>query len=132
MRILSLAALFVFVGTSAAEEKKLSGSWTKKADNWELKISFLKDNMVKFTMNDGNDGCVLDAKYTVNEDGVVMCEVTKFEKKGNFPVEKEKGYMFSFKTKIDGKNAKLSDFDGKDIDDGAKTVLEGDYEKAAD
>ena len=88
--------------------------------------------MVKFTMNDGNDGCVLDAKYTLGEDGIVKCEVTSFEKKGNFPVEKEKGYTFSFKTKIDGKIAKLTDFDGKDIDDGAKAVLEGDYEKAAD
>jgi hypothetical protein len=132
MRILSLAALFVFVGTTAAEEKKLSGSWSRKADAFELKIAFLKDGMLQFTMNDGNDGCVLDAKYTVDKDGVVKCEVTKFEKKGNFPVEKEKGYTFSFKAEFKDKIAKLTEFDGKDIDEGAKNVLEGEYEKLAD
>jgi hypothetical protein len=132
MRILSIAALFVFVGTAAAEEKQLAGSWSRKADNHELKMVFLKDNMLQFSMNNGDDGCALDAKYTVDNDGVVKCEITKFEKKGNFGVEKEKGYKFSFKVEIKGKVAKISQFDGADIPDEAKSVLEGDYETVAD
>jgi hypothetical protein len=132
MRILSIAALFVFVATAAAEEKKLAGSWSKKADNQELKIVFLKDNMLQFSISHGDDGCVVDAKYTVDGDGVVKCELTKFEKKGNFPAEKEKGYKFSFKAEMKDKVVKVTQFDGEEINDETKSILEGDYEKVAD
>jgi hypothetical protein len=132
MRILSIAALLVFVGSAAAEEKKLTGSWSKKADEQELKIVFLKDNMLQFSISHGDDGCVVDAKYTVDGDGVLKCELTKFEKKGNFPVEKGKGYKFSFKAEMKDKVVKLTQFDGDEISDDAKAAIEGDYEKVAD
>jgi hypothetical protein len=130
MRLLAVAALVFCTSVAAAEDKKLSGTWSKKAEGFDLKIAFLKGDSLQFTLDDGNDGCVLTAKYTVDKDGsTVQCEVTKFEKKGNFPVEKEAGYKFSFKAEIKDNKAKISDFEGKDIDDQAKSVLEGDYVK---
>jgi hypothetical protein len=131
MRILSIAALVVFVGAASAEDKKtvLTGTWTKKAEGFELKMVFLKDNALRFSMDNGDVGCVLDAKYTLEKDGALKCEVTKFEKKGNFPAEREKGYKFSFKSEIKGKTAKISKFDGDDLSDDAKSLLEGDYEQ---
>lgn len=132
MRYLAIATLFVFGGLASAEEKKLTGAWSKKADGFTLKIAFQKNDALQFSMDDGNDGCVLSAKYTAAKDGTIKCEVTKFEKKGNFPVEKPVGYAFSFKIEINDKTAKVSAFEGKDIDDMAKAVLEGDYKKSDD
>lgn len=129
MRFLTAVTLFVFASAASAEEAKLSGIWSKKADGFTITIAFQKGDTLQFSMDDGNDGCVLDAKYTRANDGTVKCEVVKFEKKGNFPVEKEKGYLFSFKPVINGKTAAISQFEGKEIDDQAKAVLEGKYDK---
>ncbi len=132
MRFLAIATLFVFGGLASAEEKKFAGAWSKKAEGFTLKIAFQKNDMLQFSMDDGSDGCVLTAKYTTGKDGAIKCEVTKFEKKGNFPVEKPVGYTFSFKIEIKDKTGKVSDFEGKDIDDMAKAVLEGEYKKSDD
>jgi len=129
MRFLTATLLVLVASQTQAEEAKLSGTWTKNAEGFNLKIAFVNANTLKFTLGDGTEGCVIDASYTLADDGTVKCEVTKFEKMGNFPVEKEKGYKFSFKPAIDGKKAKITAFEGKDIDDDAKRILEGEYAK---
>jgi len=130
MRLVAIAALFCFSGSSLAEEKKPAGSWTKKVEAFEIKFAFKKDNVMVFTMVNSNENCEMTSKYTVEKD-VVKCKVTKYTKNGNFPEIKE-GYEFSFKFTTKDKKAEISDIDGKDIDEMAKKIVEGDYEKATD
>lgn len=128
MRSLALVTLFAFSGFAAAEDKAPSGTFGKKVEGFELKVTFQKENTLKFDISSGNDGCKLDAKYTLEKDGTLKCEVTKFEKTGDFP-EKEKGYKFSFKAEFKDKVMKVTKFEGDDINDNAKQILEGDYTK---
>lgn len=132
MRAIAIAALFCFSAAALAEDKKPTGNWSKKAEQFELKFSFQKNDVMVFTMDNGNDGCTMKSKCVFDKDGVVRCEVTDFEKKGNFPVTKEKGYKFSFKIEVKDKKAKVSHFEGDEIHEEAKSLLEGDYEKVAD
>ncbi|MCE9533139.1 MAG: hypothetical protein K8T89_18730 [Planctomycetes bacterium] len=132
MRFLSVVALFLITGVAFAEDKKLTGTFGKKAEGFDLKLGFPKKDMVQITMDNGTEGCVLDAKFTTDKDGTIKCEVTKFEKKGGFPVSKDVGYKFSFKIDVKGKTAKVTEFTGDGIDDAAKNVLEGNYDKAGD
>jgi hypothetical protein len=81
-------------------------------------------------MSNGDNGCVMESKGKFEKDGLVKCKVTKFEKMGDFPVTKEKGYEFSFKYKMDGKNLIVSDFEGDDVNDEARSTLGGEYAPA--
>ena len=104
----------------------------RKADQMDLKLVFKKDNMMEFHVAIGDAGCVLTAKYTRDKDGTVTAEVTDFEKKGDFPVVKEKGYKFSFKWEPGDKKAKLSELRGDDIQDEQRQAVEGEYEAKSD
>jgi hypothetical protein len=139
MRSLSVLALFatgLVAGPVVADDKdtkkELSGSYTRKADQMDLKLVFKKDNMMEFHVAIGDAGCVLTAKYTRDKDGTVTAEVTDFEKKGDFPVVKEKGYKFSFKWEPGDKKAKLSELRGDDIQDEQRQAVEGEYEAKSD
>jgi hypothetical protein len=137
MRIAAILSLFVLSGVVVAEDKKPAadrlpaGAWVKKAEGFELKFTFKKDNVFVFSMSNGSDGCVMESKCMFDKDGTVKCEVTKFEKMGNFG-EKEVGYKFSFKFELMDKKAKVSKIEGKDIGEQEKAVVEGDYEKSTD
>jgi hypothetical protein len=138
MRMTAILALFCFVTPAAAEDKKekpkenkLSGSWIRESNGFTMKFSFLKGNMMKASIGNGSDGCNLEAKYSIAKDGTVKCELTKYEKMGNF-IDKEKGYKFSFKLEIKGEVAKMSAIVGDDIDDQGKMVMEGDHKKLKD
>ena len=103
MRILAVLAVVAFTSSLVLAEEKdkaLTGTFTKKAGDFDLKFEFGKKNTFKFSMTNGSDGCEMDAKYTLEKDGTLKCEVTKFEKKGNSPAEKPNGYKFSFKADI--------------------------------
>ena len=138
MRLLSVVTLlglaFLVVPARAADEapKKPVGAFTKTAGDFKLTFDFAKKgDTFQFTMvNNDGDGCVIDAKYTRDKDGTVKAEVTKFEKKGNFPVEKDKGYKFSFKALPKDKKLVIADVEGDDISAEAKDILQGDYEAA--
>lgn len=139
MRIISIFTLLVGglgFGPAIAEEKEkakpLSGIFTRKAGDLELKIVFKKDNNMEFHVTTGDAGCVMTSKYKKEKDGTLMCEVTEFEKKGDFPVAKEKGYKFSFKAEIKGKKLVMSNLNGDDIDDNAKHAIQGEYEHKTD
>jgi hypothetical protein len=139
MRSLSVLALFaasLVAGPVVADDKdtkkELSGSYTRKADQMDLKLVFKKDNMMEFHVAIGDAGCVLTAKYTRDKDGTITAEVTDFEKKGDFPVVKEKGYKFSFKWEPGEKKGKLSELRGGDIQDEQRQAVEGEYEAKVD
>ena len=139
MRTLSILALFA-AGFLAAPinadekdaKKDLTGSFKRKAGDLDLKIVFKKDNMMEFHITVGDAGAVMTSKYTKEKDGTIKCEVTDFEKKGDFPVTKDKGYKFSFKWETKDKKGVLSDLKGDDIADEQKQAVEGDYDAASD
>jgi hypothetical protein len=138
MRMLSALALFAIafvVGPAVADdtakkEKALTGTFTRKAGELDLKLDFKKDSVLVFHVAFGDASCTMTNKYTKDKDGVYHCEVTNFEKKGDFPVTREKGYKFTFKLDVKDKAIVMSDLAGDDIDDEAKKSIEGEYEKA--
>ena len=122
MRTLSVLALFAagVIATSARAEDKgkkevsLVGAYARKAGDLDLKMVFKKDNVMVYHVTIGDVGCVMTSKYK-KKDGKYECEVTEFEKKGDFPATKDKGYKFSFKLEIKDKKVVLSDLEGDDI-----------------
>jgi hypothetical protein len=145
MRILTLVALFGLLSFSVAEDKKTDkqeekkekadghpkGKFVKSVNNLEISWEFKKDDILVFRMADGNNGCTLEAKVKYEKDGLVKCKTESFSKEGNFPIEKEKGYEFRFKYKLDGKKVIISDLEGADIDDNARETVGGEYEEKA-
>lgn len=139
MRTLSVVALFVsglFVAPAVAEDKEkdkpLTGTFTRKAGDLELKMEFKKDNVMDFHVTIGTVGCIMTSRYTREKDGTYKCEVTNYEKKGDFPGSKDKGYKFSFKVEVKEKKIVLKDLEGDDIAADQKQAVEGEYEKAAE
>jgi hypothetical protein len=137
MRMLSVLALFtagLLIAPATAEEKKdkpLTGTFNRKAGEVELKIVFKKDNVMDYHVTIGETSCVMTSKYTKEKDGTLMCEVTNFETKGDFPAKREKGYKFSVKVETKDKKVVLSDLKGDEINDEQKQLVEGDYEMKA-
>ena len=134
MRTLSVLALFavglVALADDKDKKKELTGSYTRKAGDMDLKIEFKKDKEMVFHGDVGDAGFVMTSKYTTDADGIYHCEVTKFEKKGDFPVTKEKGYKFTFKLEVKEKAIVMSDLTGDEITEDAKKAVEGEYDKA--
>lgn len=136
LSVLTVFALGLLAGPvrsddAAKKEKDLIGSFTRKADQMDLKMEFKKDKVLVFHVTFGDAGCVMTSKYTRDADGIYHAEVTGFEKKGDFPVVKDKGYKFTFKLAVKDKAIVLSDLTGDDIADEQKKAVEGEYEKAA-
>jgi hypothetical protein len=134
MRVLTALALFAVAGFAVADDakkKEPTGAYTRKADTLSLKLEFKKDHVVVFHVDTGNGGCVMTSKCTVDKDGTHNCEVTDFEKKGDFDVDLPKGFKFSFKIEVKDKAVVLSDLKGDNIQDEQKKAVEGEYEKAA-
>ncbi len=122
MKTVFAAALALgLVSTAYAEDKKdapkLAGTWVREADGIELAFQFVGDDTVK---------------YTVGKDGVISATITDVKEKGTFPSKPPVGLEFKCKFTIDGKTAKLTDFESEKAE-GAKAVLEGEYKaKKAD
>jgi hypothetical protein len=135
MRMLSALALVAFGLVAAADEKdkkkEPTGSFVRKADQMELKLEFKKDKELVFHGTVGDAGFVMTSKYMKDADGIYHCEVTNFEKKGDFPVSKDKGYKFTFKLEVKEKSVVMSDLTGDEIAEEQKKAVEGEYEKAA-
>jgi len=133
-----LVAALVIGSVGLAEDKKddkekpkLSGTWVREVEGFEVKFQFPKAEEMKITVMNGANGAVVKCKYTLDKDGVLKGTVTDVEEKGEFPAKPAKGFEFEFKFKVDGKKAKLSDFKGENAD-GAKPVIEGDYDQKKD
>jgi len=128
----SLLALVVVVGFAVAEDKKpeakaeLKGTWTKEGDEHTLEVKFPKAGELVVIAAAGENGVTVNCKYTREKDGTIKATIKNTVEKGSFPQVPKDGATFSFKLKVDGKMAKLSDFESKDLE-GAKDVMEGEY-----
>ncbi|MFO0937394.1 MAG: hypothetical protein U0798_12865 [Gemmataceae bacterium] len=134
VKLFSALAVLALVGSTFAEDKKapaLSGKWVRDADDFKLSFSFEKDSKMVLNVMAGEAGLTVTTKYTVDKDGKITAEITDVKEKGNFPTKPETGTKFSFKFKVDGKSAKLTDFEHPD-GDGAKGIIEGEYKKKVD
>ena len=131
-RIAFCVVLFA-TGLALAEDKKeapkLSGSWAREADGTEIKFTF-KEKTLEVSVKNGDNGMTATADYTIDKDSVLKAKVTKVEEKGSFPAKPNEGFEFSFKITIKDKKAKIEDF--KSEHEGAKDVVEGEYEKKVD
>ena len=137
LTVLTVFALGLSAGPARADdaakkEKEPTGSYTRKVEQFTLKLEFKKDKVAVFNVDAGDlGGCVMATKYTRDADGIYHCEVTSFEKKGDFPTSKDKGYKFTFKLAVKDKAVVLSDLNGDELADEQKKIVEGEYEKAA-
>jgi hypothetical protein len=127
-------ALALLATTVAAEDKKEKDkdksdvtTWTRDANGVDLTFEFTKDTL-KGTVLVGENGFVAKAKITIDKEGVVKAKITDVEEKGKFPDLPKVGTEFSFKWKVTGDKAELSDLKGDEVEQ-AKAVVEGEYKK---
>lgn len=110
-----------------------TGQWSREIESGaELKLDFTKKDELKMTIAAGDAGLVITAKIKIEKDGTIKATTTSVEKKGDFPVEVKKGFECSFKIKIDGKKAKVSDYTANENEDQGKHAVEGEYKKVED
>jgi hypothetical protein len=128
--MVALLATVSFADEPKKEEKKpgLSGTWAKESEGFSLELKFEKDSVLNTVVKAGDNEITVVAKYTVDKDGKLSLEVTDVKEKGTFPTKPEKGTKYSFKLKVDGDKAKLTDFEMPNAE-GAKDVVEGEYKK---
>jgi hypothetical protein len=133
----ALFGVLVLGPVASADDKKddkatkPTGTWVREAEGFEVKFAFVKDGEMKITVMTGGNGAIVKAKYSVEKDGTIKGTVTDVEEKGEFPAKPPKGLEFSFKFKVDGKKAKLTDFTAENAEN-AKPVVEGEYEQKKD
>jgi hypothetical protein len=125
-------ALALFTGPLAAEDKKdkdkpAATTWTRESNGVDLKFEIGKDTL-KGTVLSGENGFIATCKITMDKEGLVKATITEVEEKGNFPNKPKVGLEFSFKWKVDGDKAELSDLKGDGVED-AKSIVEGEYKK---
>src|SRR5262249_30859460 len=123
-------ALALLAGTVVADDKKdkdKGTTWTRESNRIDLTFLFTKDTLTATVMS-GENGFVATCKITTDKDGVVKAKITKVEEKGKFPNLPKAGIEFSFKWKVNGDTAELSDLKGDDVED-AKGIVEGEYKK---
>jgi hypothetical protein len=109
------------------KDKAPIGTWVRESNGVDLKFEFDKDTL-KGTVLAGDNGFVAKCKITVEKDGIVKAKITEVEEKGMFPGLPKVGVEFSFKWKVTGDKAELSDLKGDEVE-AAKAIVEGEYKK---
>jgi hypothetical protein len=128
--VAGVVALSLLGAPSAADDKKdkpAATTWLRESNGVDLKFEFTKDTL-KGTVMSGDNGFVATCKITTDKDGLVKARVTEVEEKGNFPGKPAVGLEFSFKWKVDGDKAELTDLKGDGVED-ARGIVEGEYKK---
>jgi hypothetical protein len=112
---------------AADEAKKPQGTWTKT--DGERKITFhIKPDGMQVVLKASEDRKIeVVTDYGVTKDGILFGRVNKVTKPGN--EGPEEGDLFSFRFKVEKDKLVLSDLTGTRINDEAKKIIEGDYEK---
>lgn len=141
-RLLSAAFAVALVGglgfaddKKPAEKKpdlKLGGVWVKQVEGAELTFDFTTKDQLKVTVSAGEAALIINTKLTADKDGKITAKASKIETKGEFPFQPREDYEFSFKIKVDGMTASVSDFTSNENEEQGKQVVEGDYEKKGD
>jgi len=117
------------------EDKKYAptGAWTREIESGAvLKLDFTKKDELTMTVSANDASLIISAKIKIDKDGTIKATATNVEKKGDFPVEIKKDFECSFKIKIDGKTAKVSDYTANDGEEQGKHAVEGEYKKVED
>ena len=139
-RSLIAVAVAAVAGFAVAEDKKdekpaLKGTWTREHNGATIDLKFAKPGELALVVGLGDNTITVNCEYTLEKDGLVKVKVKGTEVKGMFPddAKPKDGLALSFKFKVDGKKATLSDFEAKDLagKEGAKDALEGEYETKA-
>jgi len=137
--LIALSVALPLVAEDKKEEKKEekqvapTGQWTREIESGaELKLDFTKKDELKITIAAGDAGLTINTKIKIEKDGTIKATTTSVEKKGDFPVEIKKDFECSFKIKIDGKTAKVTDYTANENEDQGKNAVEGEYKKVED
>jgi hypothetical protein len=123
--IVTLAALVCLSAPLTGGEtktKKHVGTWTRSANDVEVKFEIKDDNTLKCTIAGMGLTLIVDADYGVSKDGVVFGRISKVEKKGA-DVGPNAGDLFSFKCEVKDGTLKISDLHPAE----AREIIEGDY-----
>jgi hypothetical protein len=119
------------LSAAAAQDKKetpATTKWEREAEGVVIKYEFGKDTL-KVDVSQADNGAVFTCKTATDKDGVVKATVTESTEKGNFPPTPKKGFEFSFKWKVDGDKATLSEFKWEGADEAVRGIVEGEYKK---
>ena len=125
--VISGLALVLLLGPSRADDKTDTVSWERESNGIDMRVDMGKDKL-KMAAFGGENGVIVTCKMTIDKEGLVKATITDVEEKGTFPNKPKVGLEFSFKWKVDGDKATLSDLTGEGLDD-AKPVVEGEYKK---
>jgi hypothetical protein len=109
------------------DEVKLAGIWNKEVEGLNLQFDFTTKDVLTLKAGAGENGLIITTKTSVDKDGRITAKSTKVEIKGEFPVKPSDKYEFSFKLKVDGKKATISDFKANENEEEAKHAVEGEY-----
>jgi hypothetical protein len=124
-------ALALLVAPATADDKKEEKpavtTWLRESSGVDLKLEFGKDTLKGYVFT-GENGFIATGKMKIDKDGVAKVTITEVEEKGSFPNKPKVGLEFSFKWKVKGDTAELSDLKGDGIED-AKAIVEGEYKK---
>jgi len=115
-----------------AEKAAPTGIWAKEHNGANIRMNFAKKDELTMTVEAGDASLTIVMNLKEDKDGAIKATTAKVTKTGDFPVDVKKDFECSFKFKIDGKTAKLSDLKANDNEDQTKDALEGTYEKAED
>lgn len=134
MRTLIACLVFGLVAPFATaadkvDAKTLNGSWKREADGLDINFRFSEKGKLQFSIKVGDEGMMFSADYKVADDGVVTITILNSKEKGDAIAAPAKGASYGFKFKVEGDKAILSDLVGDNVE-GAKDVIEGDYERA--
>jgi hypothetical protein len=124
--ILTLCVVPAFAADKAPG--KPVGTWTREVSGHSLSWTFNDDNTfkLKVKLENGNDA-EAEGNYGVTKDGTVFAIMTKA--KSSVESGPEKGDLFSFNFKINGKEMIVGDAAGTKINEQARGLVEGTYAK---
>jgi hypothetical protein len=126
--VLLLAVCLVPAFAADKTPAKPVGTWTRDAGGNLITFTFNADSTykLKVTLDSGNEAEV-EGNYGITADGTVFAIMTKASSSvDNGP---EKGDLFRFTFKVEGKELTLGDLDGTRINDDARRLVEGSYAK---
>ena len=125
-------ALTLLLSAVAADDKKDQDkvvSWEREQNGIDLKFDFLKEkDKLTISAFNGDNGVMVTCKMSIDKKGLVKAKITEVEEKGKFPAVPKVGLELTFKWKVEGDVATLSDLTGEGVEE-AKGVLEGEYKR---
>ena len=135
-----VCAGFVFAGSgvaATAQDKKEPSKdpkgqvapvvWEREAEGIDLQFEFTPEVLTVTAML-GENGFAARCKITTSKDGLMKVKIVSVKEIGSPPAKPSVGDEFSFRWKVNGDTAELSDLRGENVED-AKSVVEGEYKK---